>query len=948
MYAKSQVKESERGTSVEISPEDGSNLAVTAYGFTEQAGTGDPSPSNVRALTNGGLKLVKLVLTGSEDISDGTNLGSVTRVIIKPGILAPSDYSIVYCTDFKRIDGWSNNSPHVYVLTYPYMFVPNEYLQSSGAAGVKAWLAARYAAGDPVIVWYQPADESQATGLYAPIILSSGEYRATCLPLTAPLCEGDSVVSWARSGCDKVLVLDGTQSLTWTQNSTAPYGGFFTVGAPNALQSVIGTIAQILSDRLTPIQNVVTSIASGTAFFSSAGGKVNFTLFGQKSVEDANAYLSQNPITIWYRSTNYTEAADIPVSLETHQQAVLVLDGTENFQLLYGDNTFVWEANKAAKGDQTILRDHYKGVNTGWASLQNNQIQMVTNGRYIGAKDTRFSAAAEFKAHLATQYAAGTPVTIVYQLATPITYAHPGVDIISNINESGSIVVSGQKEVSISYHKSLNKTIIELDNKSYSKQESHNIFARALRGTTEAAKSITIYPDTESNVIATINGFTKQSGSGDASPVNVRSIVNGGNLFMELDLTKAKSNAGRDLGDGWKQFGLPLSIVGSNSQVSYKGYCSCLKMAVDTSGKYEHFYIESNTMWATTKHSSAAEIENFLKLKKAVLWVVPTNTEKVTGLYVNFSGTGDGYTGVCAKLTAPLCQGDKLVTKVKSGCDKKIIVDGETTKVVDGGPTYFNIAIGNKGAAGSRVYKNYGGGIYNSGANLQLNREDFGIYGRTPDDFNSYCKSNPLEIWYKTIDYDPKIDKDISVERHSRAVIRMTGTEGITLYWNGRKDEQLAKNRITFSWPMPYPYKSASEYSSTVSHFKFLETITSGMAVAVGYQFAASRNIYVCLDLSTIDAVGETDDTTLRNKILQYLATQYSSGTPVTIEYQVMSELVYAHDPVEFIASPDEEGAWVIAGMADGTVSAEYNKDITYAFNELQSAVLSAIANLSL
>ena len=81
---------------------------------------------------------------------------------------------------------------------------------------LKRELSSRYAAGNPVVFWYVPADESQATGLYIPIQVQGHEYRCQCLELTEYLCEGDSLETLVKSGCDKTLVLDGNYS--WSVN----------------------------------------------------------------------------------------------------------------------------------------------------------------------------------------------------------------------------------------------------------------------------------------------------------------------------------------------------------------------------------------------------------------------------------------------------------------------------------------------------------------------------------------------------------------------------------------------------------------------------------------------------------------------------------------------------------------------------------------------------------
>lgn len=423
--------------SVEIESAGDRIQSVTALGFTQQAGTGDPSPSNVRAITNVGLKLVKLVLNGTEgwilNPGSGTAASGSRRFQLGMSVTSSnasaSVAAVAYCSHF---DGTTPSN--TYGSNYDNAFsVQNTDLQLRVAGistvdGLKRFLAACYAASNPLIVWYQPADESQATGLYAPIILTSGEYRATCLPLTAPLCEGDSAVSWAKSGCDQQLTLDGS-TLT-----VAASGSNYTVVAANAVAG--GTV---YASGLAGL-----SLTTGSITIPSTAFPASVTNAGQ-----ANTWLQSNPQMLYYQSTAYTESDDIAVSLETHQQAVLVLDGTEPFVT---NNTGSWTDEYAqffAAG--VAQKPGSSGIcNQGLYQTMNSANKSMVNVNASGGVSLRMpkanvgETAESCKAYLAAQYAAGTPVTIVYQLATPITYAHPAVVIEAATGNQLTYIVTGR------------------------------------------------------------------------------------------------------------------------------------------------------------------------------------------------------------------------------------------------------------------------------------------------------------------------------------------------------------------------------------------------------------------------------------------------------------------------------------------------------------------------
>lgn len=438
-YARPLVTKTGPAASLEVYPDKLSNLKVYANGFTTQAGTGDPSPTNVRALTCGGLKLVELVLTGAENWSmSGTTYPRFYFTLSKP---APANWTnTVACTIFKP-NNILNEENKPGIGAYGKTLYLRESQYNDSVEALKADLSAKYAAGNPEIVWYVPADESDATGLYAPIVLQSGEYRATCLPMTAPLCEGDSVVSWAKSGCDKQLTLDGSTLTVAASDSN------YTVVAANAVAG--GTV---YASGLAGL-----SLTAGSITIPSTAFPPSVTNAGQ-----ANTWLQSNPQMLYYQSTAYTEAADIPVSLETHQQAVLVLDGTENFLKTVGQENIFQISNLFPGKNFTANSSHYKNGGNAWKNMPNYSV--LNSANYLGFKDERFDTAEEFKVYLAEQYAAGTPVTIVYQLATPITYAHEAVVLPALPDNTGKVTITGQSggTVTVVFNKSIIKEIAEI------------------------------------------------------------------------------------------------------------------------------------------------------------------------------------------------------------------------------------------------------------------------------------------------------------------------------------------------------------------------------------------------------------------------------------------------------------------------------------------------------
>jgi hypothetical protein len=105
----------------------------------------------------------------------------------------------------------------------------------------------------------------------------------------------------------------------------------------------------------------------------------------------------------------------------------LVLDGTENFSNQYGTNLFsvvIQPLGKISFFNSYCTHYKYNPVQTGLnTNTQNGEyaLQVQSTQSLLAFKDTAYSSAADFKAYLTAQYAAGTPVCVWYALAEPET-----------------------------------------------------------------------------------------------------------------------------------------------------------------------------------------------------------------------------------------------------------------------------------------------------------------------------------------------------------------------------------------------------------------------------------------------------------------------------------------------------------------------------------------------
>lgn len=376
--------------SVEIESAGDRIQSVTANGFTQQAGSGDPSPSNVRQLTNGGLKLVKLVLTGTEDWILNPNSGTAASgsrrfqlgMSVTSSNASASVAAVAYCSHF---DG--TTPANTYGSNYDNTFsVQNADLQLrvagiSAVGGLKQFLAACYAAGDPVIVWYQPADESQATGLYAPIILTSGEYRATCLPLTAPLCEGDSVVSWAENAdSDAESVETHVQSVVVADGSTTALtqgSGGYTLALPGATNGAV---------KCDTFSNLTASSGSVTIPASQFPSSVT-------SLETANQWLQSNNVTVVYPLATPAVYTHDPVALEaaTGDQLTYTVTGQSGGTVSVALKPFQDGGHAATADSATTAQNATQFDGHAWSEVPGQAPVQSVNGKTgavtLGAAD---------------------------------------------------------------------------------------------------------------------------------------------------------------------------------------------------------------------------------------------------------------------------------------------------------------------------------------------------------------------------------------------------------------------------------------------------------------------------------------------------------------------------------------------------------------------------------
>lgn len=296
-----------------------------------------------------GIRLTEFTLDGSAVYSDITVRTNTLSFNTKPQGVNPV-VAVGYCEVLELISGDTRDIPHWFpspANKFLYFYFPVDYF--GGKTDKPSIVAALNA--KPIKCWYQDAGGSGS--LYVPIQSQGHEYRCKMLELTAGLDAGNNVQSNVPSRCDVKYELTGGESYIKYQNGIAfsrVFSGtlnnpkayctdFYQIGVGNKQQGSFwfGYADTFVYCFINP-EGAATTDEQVQAFKSNAQAR----------------YAAGNPITFWYRSTAYTEANDLFVSLETHaNNHVYAHDPVELVAVPYTDSD-VTAANQLAAMPSTL------------------------------------------------------------------------------------------------------------------------------------------------------------------------------------------------------------------------------------------------------------------------------------------------------------------------------------------------------------------------------------------------------------------------------------------------------------------------------------------------------------------------------------------------------------------------------------------------------------------
>ena len=460
------------GTGASITVRSGANRIenVTSHGSTEQAGTGDASPTNVRPITVGGRKLVKKVLTGDENWRMWWSTPGFYYIQLEINAINAESQVNVYGEIYK---GQTRSKLRELSPIYDK--------QCAASAGELVICDMSCSTVDDfknkiktknLSVWYTPADESDATGIYTPQISDGESYHCNCIELQAHICESDKVDSNVPSGCDKSVVFDGSEDEAWRVAGSGANLFFVLDGG-------------IPGNKGTPVNSIFSSryayqLISAQNTMDGISGYDETVYIRDSRFSDAESWkqnLQKNPLPVFYRSTEYTAKNGEQLCMERHVQNFYTFTGEETVTVVSAESGLIRMtlpfAPQSYKQFTCTEFKYLSSTAAGGAYADNSQLYInPTGGQFASLGITKENAVEGWKAYLKGKYDSEKPVQIAYPLATPITYAQPAVDLpadpITTVTqatleepaadtptllavqgETGTYTVSGEKTVSV-------------------------------------------------------------------------------------------------------------------------------------------------------------------------------------------------------------------------------------------------------------------------------------------------------------------------------------------------------------------------------------------------------------------------------------------------------------------------------------------------------------------
>ena len=262
----------------------------------------------------------------------------------------------------------------------------------------------------------------------------------------------DKCVTRANSEYNKRLVFVGDDAENWTLRSGTTHTFAITAGTASIRKGLSNKYKNILIDDFDKTTGI---------YLSGNTLMVAVSDLSCSTVTEFKNKLKSKPLIVYVQVAGYDGTNGLDVCLTEYQTGFVELDGTEGVNLGNIDASAsvqqfnIYDVLSSPNNSENAICSHFEranvsgGVNSGF-QIYNTLLVfgmprdiLLEYGFVAGDSGTYIHA---FKAYLAAQKAAGTPVQVAYQLAAPEVYATDPVDF-DNTAGPLTVVTGGQVEV---------------------------------------------------------------------------------------------------------------------------------------------------------------------------------------------------------------------------------------------------------------------------------------------------------------------------------------------------------------------------------------------------------------------------------------------------------------------------------------------------------------------
>lgn len=254
----------------------------------------------------------------------------------------------------------------------------------------------------------------------------------------------DKCVTRTNSEYNRRLVFVGDETEGWSLRSGTAHTFVITAGTGTIKKGASNRYKNILIDDFDETNGIY--LSGNTLMVAVSDLSCN-------SVTEFKNKLKSKPLIVYVQAAGYDGTNGLDVCMTKYQTGFVELDGTEsNLQFnskyqtleIKGITTSGDPSQEAAYG--VCISSHFALVPPGTSTNLDKIVYGQPKYNQIIIHDTSWNSLEEAKAYLAAQKAAGTPVQIAYQLATPEVYATDPLDI-DNAAGPLTVVTGGQVEV---------------------------------------------------------------------------------------------------------------------------------------------------------------------------------------------------------------------------------------------------------------------------------------------------------------------------------------------------------------------------------------------------------------------------------------------------------------------------------------------------------------------